>query len=181
MFGNPFKGFPGEVQAVEFRVMPLQMGHDADRLRVVIEPAMGRHRGGERVLPGVAEGRVAEVMGQRHSLRQVLVEAQRAGHGAGDLRDLQRMGQAGAEIVALMFHEDLRLVLEPPEGRGMDDPVAVALERGAEEAFLLAHAAAPAMGGIAGIWGAHAGPPGLVSYGAGATCSMPAPPPIYLP
>jgi hypothetical protein len=27
-----------------------------------------------------------------------------------------------------MLDEDLRLVLEPAEGRGMDDPVAVALE-----------------------------------------------------
>jgi hypothetical protein len=89
---------------------------------------------------------MAEVMGQRHGLRQVLVETQRAGHGAGHLRHLQRMGQAGAEIVALMLHEDLRLVLEPPERGGVDDPVAVALEGRAEQAFLLRHTAATALG-----------------------------------
>jgi hypothetical protein len=110
----------------------------------------------------MAEGRVAEVMGQRHGLGQVLVEAQRAGHGAGDLRHLQRMGQAGAEIVALMLHEDLRLVLEPPEGRGMDDPVAVALERGAEGAFLLG-TRRPRLWAGSQAYGARMGPPGLVS------------------
>jgi hypothetical protein len=147
MFRNAFKGFPGEVQAVEFRVMAFQMGHDPDRLRVVIEPAIGRHRGGERVLPGMPEGGMAEIMGQRHGLGQVLVEAQRAGHGARDLRHLQRMGQAGAEIVALMLHEDLRLVLEPAKRGGMDDPVAVALERASGRRFPPRHAAATAWAG----------------------------------
>ena len=50
------------------------------------------------------------------------------GERAGDLRHLQRVGQAGAEVVALVGHEDLGLLLQPPERRAVDDPVAVAGE-----------------------------------------------------
>ena len=40
---------------------------------------------------------------------------------------LERMRQAGAEQVAFMVKEHLGLVDQPPEGRGMDDAVAIAL------------------------------------------------------
>ena len=75
---------------------------------------------------------MAEVVRERQRLRQILVEAERAGDRAGDLRDLERMGQPRAEMVALVVDEDLRLVLQPPKGVGVDDAVAVALERRAE-------------------------------------------------
>ena len=38
-------------------------------------------------------------------------------------------------MVALVIHEDLRFILQPPEGNGMDNPVAVALMRPAHRAF----------------------------------------------
>ena len=40
-------------------------------------------------------------------------------------------------MVALMVDKDLGLVLKTPEGRGMDDAIAVALKRGAGRAVLL--------------------------------------------
>ena len=86
-------------------------------------------RGVERVLAGVAEGRVAEVVAEPDRLGQVLVQAQRAGHRAGDPAGLERVGEPGPVVVALGGDEDLGLVLEPAEGLGVDDPVAVALER----------------------------------------------------
>ena len=70
----------------------------------------------ERLLAGVAEGRVAEVVAEPDRLGQVLVEAERAGDGAGDPAGLERVGEAGAVVVALGGDEDLGLVLEPPEG-----------------------------------------------------------------
>ena len=85
----------------------------------------------QRFLSGVAERRVAEVVGEREGFRQVFIEAERAGDGAGDLRHLDRMGEAGAVEIALVVDEDLGLVLEPAEGGGVDDAVAVALARGA--------------------------------------------------
>ena len=83
----------------------------------------------ERLLAGVAEGRVAEVVAEPDRLGQVLVEAERAGDRAGDPAGLQRVGEAGPVVVALGGDEDLRLVLEAAEGLRVDDPVAVALER----------------------------------------------------
>ena len=49
----------------------------------------------------MAERRVAEVVGQRQRLGQIFVKPERASQGAGDLGDLQRMGQPRAEMVAL--------------------------------------------------------------------------------
>ncbi len=60
---HAFQGFPGQVQAVEFRITLFQPGDDAQRLGVVIEAAIGRHDFFQRILAGVTEGRVAEIVG----------------------------------------------------------------------------------------------------------------------
>jgi hypothetical protein len=87
----------------------------------------------EAELAGMAERGVAEVVAEGDGLGQVLVEPQADRHGPGDLRHLEHMGQAGAVMVAGRGEEDLGLVLEPPEGLGMDDPVPVALKGGAQD------------------------------------------------
>lgn len=71
---------------------------------------------------------MAQIVGQGNGLGEILVEPQGTSNGAGDLGNLDAVGQAGAEEVTLVIHEDLGLVLEPAEGRGMDDAVPVALE-----------------------------------------------------
>ena len=142
---------PGEVQPVERGVAPLEPGHEAKRLGVVVEAAERRHAVGERVLAGVAEGRVAEVVRQRQRLGEILVEAERAGERAGDLADLDRMGEPGAVVVALVEDEDLGLVLEAAEGARMDDAVAVALELAAGRRGRLAVQPTPALPRVAGI------------------------------
>ena len=101
------------------------------RVAVVVEAAVVGHAGVERVLAGMAERRVAEVVAERDRLGEIVVEPKRPGERAGDLRHLDRMGEAGAEMVALVMDEDLRLVGEAAEGGRMDDAVAVALEFGA--------------------------------------------------
>ena len=102
MLDEALERLPGEVEPVERGVAPLQPRHDPQRLGVVVEAAEGRHAVVERVLAGMAEGRVAEVVGERQRLGQILVEAERAGERAGDLADLDRVGQAGAVMVALV-------------------------------------------------------------------------------
>ncbi len=87
------------------------------------------HGGVEGLLAGVAERWVAEIVADPDRLGQVLVQPQRPRHGAGDPAGLQGMGEAGAVMVALRRDEDLRLVLEAAERLGVDDAVAVALER----------------------------------------------------
>ena len=79
----------------------------------------------------MAERRVAEIVRQRQRFRQVLVETELACQRTGDLRDFQRMGQPCPVVIALVEHEDLGLVLEPPERGGMDHAVAIAPERAA--------------------------------------------------
>ena len=96
----------------------------------MLEAAVVAHQLVQHPLARVAEGRVAEVVAERQALGQVLVQPQGPRDRAPDLRDLQRVGEARAVVVALVVDEDLRLVLEPPEGRAVDDPVAVALVDG---------------------------------------------------
>ena len=142
---------PGEVEPVEFGVAALQPRHHAQRLRIVVEAAPRRHLFVERILAGMAERRVAEIMDQRDRLGEILVAAQRARQRAGDLRHLDRVGEPGAVVVALVGDEHLRLVLQPAEGGRMDDAVAVALERRARRALRLAIEAAARTRRIGGI------------------------------
>ena len=131
---QPFQRLEAEVEAVEVRIGPLQRGHHAQGLRVVVEAAERGEAMIERALAGMAERRMAEVVAERRALREILVEAERAGERARDLGDLQRVGQPGAEMIALVKHEDLGLVREPAERRGVDDAVAIAAERAARGA-----------------------------------------------
>ena len=94
----------------------------------MVEAAEGLHSAVERALAGMAERRVAEIMREGHRLGEILVEPERTGERAGDLRHLDRMGQPRAEMIALVEEEHLRLVVEPAEGGRMDDAVAIALE-----------------------------------------------------
>ena len=96
------------------------------------KPPKRRHLGVERLLAGMAERRVAEIVGQRQRLGEILVEAERAGDGARDLRHFEAVGQPGAVMVALVIDEDLGLVLQAAERGRMDDAVAVALKRRAQ-------------------------------------------------
>ena len=53
-----------QVQPVVSRIALFQLIHHPQRLQVVLEPAMGLHAPVQRILPGVPERGVAEVMGQ---------------------------------------------------------------------------------------------------------------------
>jgi len=110
--------------------------------------------GHERVqgaFAGVAEGGMAQVMGQADGFGQVLVDRQGAGDGAADLGDLQRMRQAGAVVVALIVDEDLGLVLQAAEGSGVQDAVAVALEGGAVVRLVFRVGTAPRVAALPGV------------------------------
>ncbi len=129
-FRMPSRVSNDEVEAVEGAVALLELVDHAQRLQVVLEAAVRLHALVQRVLPGVPERRVAEVVRQRDRLDQILVHAELPCDRAADLRDLERVRQARAEEVAFVVDEDLRLVLEPPERARVDHAVAVALEGG---------------------------------------------------
>ena len=96
----------------------------------MVEAAVLGHAGVERVLPGMPERGVAEVMAKRHRLGKVVVEPKRPRQRPRDLRHLDRMGEAGAEMIALVVDEHLGLIGEAAEGGRMDDAVAVPLKFG---------------------------------------------------
>ena len=100
---------------------------------------------GQGVLARVAEGGVAEIVAQGGGLGEILIEAQGAGHGAGDLGDLQGMGQAGAVVIPRGGEEHLGLIHEAAEGLTVDDAVTVALELAPHGARL--HGILPSAGG----------------------------------
>src|SRR5690625_1291895 len=87
---------------------------------------------------------MAEIMGQRHCLCQILVQVERTRNGACNLRHFEGMGEAGTIVVAFVVHKDLGLVLQLAEGASVDDPVPIALERRASRARRLLDQAASA-------------------------------------
>ena len=151
MLHQPLQGLPGEVEPVEARVFSLKLGDHAQGLGVVVEAAFIPHGGVQRPLPCMAEGGMAEVVGKGERLGQIFVDAERPGHGAGDLRHFEAMGEPGAVMIALVIDEDLRLVGQPAESGRMQDAVAVPGVERARRAWGLGHEAAPALALIHGV------------------------------
>jgi len=141
---------PAQVEPGEIGIAPLEFRHHAEGLHIVVEAAELRGGGVQRLFAGMAEGRMAEIVRQGDALGEIIVQPKRLGDRARDLRHLERMGQPGAEMVALVRHEDLGLLLQPAEGLGVDHPVAVAGEGGAGAAGRLGVEAAKRGRGIGG-------------------------------
>ena len=80
---------------------------------------------------------MSQIMCETDRLHEILVAAQSPRQGAADLGNFQRVGEAGAEVIAFVVDEDLRLVFEASESCGVQDAVAVALERGAVLGFVI--------------------------------------------
>ena len=99
------------IDAIEARIGAFEPRERAQRVPIMIEPAMRDHRGFQRVLARMAEGRVTDVMGKAQGLGQIFVQPQRPGDAAADLRDFDAVRQPDAIVVAVGRHEDLRLSL----------------------------------------------------------------------
>ena len=153
MLENPFARLERQVEPAEGRVPILELVDDAERLQVVLEAAELAHAFVERVLPRVAERRVAEIMGEADRLDEVLVQAQRARDRAGDLRDFERVREPRPVEIAFVVDEHLGLVDEAAERRGVNDAVAIALELRAQRRRRLGMAAAARVGRRGGVRG----------------------------
>ena len=127
------------LREVEPAAVALQHVDDPQRVLVVVEAAAEAllQELVQRLLTGMAERRVPEVVPEPDRLDEVLVEPQRSRHPARDPGRLERVRQPRAVVVAGRVDEHLRLVHEPPERLRVDDAVAVALERRAQQARLL--------------------------------------------
>jgi hypothetical protein len=78
----------------------LEVLDDPKGVQVVVEAqAVFAHGRVERPLAGVTERRMGDVVDEGEGLAEVFVEVQRLRDGAGDLRDLESVGEAAAEVV----------------------------------------------------------------------------------
>src|SRR6185503_10138568 len=143
VLGDAVAHFPREVESL---AVVLELVDDAQALLVVVETA--GHQRPDHALAGVAERRVAEIVSERDGLGQLLVQAQDLGDGARDLRDLERVRQPGAVVVARGCEEDLGFVLESAKGLAVDDAVTIALKGGADVVFELGAEAAARVGAL---------------------------------
>ena len=111
---------------------------DTQRLLVVPEALVETllQRRVERVLSGMAERGVAHVVAEPDRLDEVFVQAQRPRDAARDPGRLERVGHPRAVVVARRIDEDLCLALQAPKRLRVQDPVAIALERGAQTAIV---------------------------------------------
>src|SRR5436305_4054494 len=140
MVQHPVANLPREVQPAS---IVLEMLDDSERLLRMTERAPEER--GERLLPEVSERSVAQIVPERDGFGEILVEPQRASDRSSDVADIERVRQPHAVVVALGREEHLRLVLETAERFGVDDPVAVALEAGADRIGRLGPFAATAL------------------------------------
>jgi hypothetical protein len=107
----------------------LEVLDDTQCVEVVVEaPPMADEALIERALAGMPEGWMADVVDQGKRLRQVFIQPKRRGGSASDLRNFNRVGQAAAKVVGGAAGKHLRLASQPPEGTGLHDAFAVALE-----------------------------------------------------
>jgi hypothetical protein len=98
-------------------------------------------------LSGMAEGGMPEVVPQGACLCQILVEAQGAGKGSGDLGNLQCMGESGTVMIPFRGKEHLHLVHQSAKALAMGNAIPVTLELGTHRARLHGRQSA---GGILG-------------------------------
>ena len=106
----------------------LQPGQQPQRLGVALEAADRVRHLVEGALAVVAEGRVAEVVGEACGVHDVGVAAERTAQFAPHLRHLEAVGEPGPdEVVGIRGHH-LGLGAEPAQRRGVQHPRPVALE-----------------------------------------------------
>src|SRR5262249_50851438 len=96
-------------------IWPFKQLHHPHTLTIVIEAAAIAHTFSQHLLAGMSEWRVAQVMRKRNCFRQILVQAQCAGDGTADRRNLDRMRQARAQMIASSVKKNLGLVFHATE------------------------------------------------------------------
>ena len=107
---------------------------DAQRLDIVRKSV--RSQTVQNPLARVPERRVPQIVPQSDRFRQVFIESEGTGDGARDLRNVDGVRHAGAEMVAFRRKEDLRLIFQTQERLAVNNAVAVALKGGTHIAFL---------------------------------------------
>ena len=103
--------------------------HHTKALLIVAEGLS--HAARQRILTGMTEGRMAQIVAHTNGLRQIFIESQCPCNGAGNAGNLQGVGHAGAVVIALRLQKNLRLVHQTAEGFAVDNAVNIPLIAGA--------------------------------------------------
>ena len=135
VFDEPLQCLPCEIEPIEIGVAVFQFRDQTQRVGVVVEAAKRLRHPVQRGLARMSERGMTKIVGECQSLGQILIHGKHARDRTRNLRHLQRVGHPGAVVVALVFHKNLCLVLQPAERSGMDQPVPVALITGPGGAF----------------------------------------------
>jgi hypothetical protein len=107
----------------------LEVLDDTQSVEVVIEaPPVTLETAVQCALPGMPKGRMTDVVNQRKRLGQIFVQAKRGGNRPGDLRNLNRVGQAAAKVIGGAAGKHLRLPRKAPEGASLHDALAIPLK-----------------------------------------------------
>ena len=109
-FRNPVTGMtqnahPNLISQIQALTVPLQNVHNTQTLLVVAKGST--HAAGQRILSGMAEGGVTQIVTHGNGLCQIFVQTQRLRNGTGNASDLQRMGQSGTIMIALRGQKNL--------------------------------------------------------------------------
>lgn len=129
MFGHAFADFERQIQAGKAGITLLELLDNAQRVNVVIEAvAETAHLPVQFLFTGVRERRMADVVNQGQRFGEIFIETQHRGERAGDLRNLDGMGEPVAEMIGKAGREDLRLGFQTPESACVNDAIAVALK-----------------------------------------------------
>jgi hypothetical protein len=111
------------------RVTLLEVLDDAERVQVVVEaPAVMGEAPIKRAFAGVAERGMADVVDEGERLGEIFIQAERCRGGAGNLCDLDGMGQSASKVIGGATGKYLRLSCEPAEGTGLHNALPIALE-----------------------------------------------------
>ena len=109
MAENAVKGLQGQIPSPSLAFEPLERPH---RLNIVLEPrqAMFETERGEKMLSGMAEGRVTDIMTEGDGLDQVLVEVEKTADGAGDSRNQLDVKDPVGDVIVADQAEYLRFI-----------------------------------------------------------------------
>ncbi len=80
MFDHTFQGLPCQVQTIEGRISLLKAGQHPNSLLIVIKTTKLGHATVQRVLTGMAKGRMTKIMGKRDRLGKIVIQAKRTCH-----------------------------------------------------------------------------------------------------
>ena len=110
MLDDPFAHLKCQIQSPESRISQLEIFHYAQCVKIVVkEQPVAAHCRIQRLLPGMAEWGMADVVNQSQRLYQVYVQIELCGHGTRNLRHFDGVSQSVAEVVGITSRKDLSL------------------------------------------------------------------------